>query len=720
MARSGSRPRAVAGRSAPAEADLIGVGHTLRIGGDAVRVVSFDQGPPGTLEVLLDHGDRLERVAWPELAARLTTPRLEVVHAGVAQRSARLDELDEQTQRAVRERFRDLQQVICGSRTGNPDRDRELRLLDPVYDPKLTTPAQRLATKVRELRARQDKPYSRAQVYRQLKAVEEHGIDGLIHGATRSVGERLARLDPADVDGIREILAEVHQEGRPPDTVLYAKVRSGLDRRGLGTNLTHYGLKNAVGELSRGTGPHLVAKQRGSRDIKPVRPHRSRVESAPGDTVQIDATATNIPVFDPAAGWVPATILTAIDVCTRCVVALSVFVGAATGRHVRGLLFRMTQPNVRRSGYPYELQHWMGIPRLVNLNAAPDCDAWLERQVIGAKPALWPTTIAVDRGGENNNVSVIEACSRVGIDVTYVPPGAGYAKGFIESFQREWDHVCSVFPSYKGANPLNHATGVESRAVFTASDLEDILWTHILGTYHHRPHDGLRLDLDTGEKITPATAWAGHLAHGGTLFIPEDPMRYVTLLHTERRKVGDDGIHINGYVYNSTDVTELRQHVQRGAGAKARKVTVYTDEFDVTRIFLRHPVTGATLCIPKVTKGGEGVESPYSTLLRQHVLEVARRSGEHLDQGAVAQRVADLRTRWDHGVYADRREERRAALERDRQRILAQDLEEASEDFARLAYATGPADTAPTFAGLEADDAELFAYDDYDPEELAL
>ena len=722
MAGAGRRRRAAPRRSRAQDVDQVGVGHTMRIGGAAVRVLSFDRGPNDTLEVVLDHGDRLERLAWPDLAARLTTPRLELVPRGVDHRSPRLEELDEETQRAVRARFRDLQQVISGSRTGNPARDRELRLLDPAYDPTLTTAAQRLETKVRELRARQDKPYSRAQVYRQLKAVQEHGIEGLIHGATKSVGERLARLEPADLDGIREILTAVHQEGKPPDTVLYAKVRSGLDRRGLGANLTHYGLKTAVGELSRGTGPHLVAKQRGSRDIKPVRPHRSRVESAPGDTVQVDATATNIPVFDPAAGWVPATILTAIDVCTRCVVALSVFVGAATGRHVRGLLFRMTQPNVRRSGYPYELTHWLGIPRLVNVNAAPDSDAWLERQVIGAKPALWPTTIAVDRGGENNNVSVIEACSRVGIDVIYVPPGAGYAKGFIESFQREWDHVSSVFPSYKGANPLNHAAGVERQAVFTSGDLEDILWTHVLGTYHHRPHNGLARDLDSGDPITPAAAWAGHLAHGGTVYIPHDPMRYVTLMDTDKRKVGDDGIHINGYVYNSTDVTELRQHVQRGVGAKAGKVIVYADELDVTRIFIRHPVTGRTLCIPKVTRGGDRVETPYSTLLRQHVLETARQKGEHLDQAAVVQRVADLRTRWDHEVYADRREERRAALERDRQRILAQDLEEAGEDFRRLAYATDTvrSDDTPTFASVGADESELFAYDDYNPEELAL
>lgn len=701
---------------------LAAAGGSLSLQGKTVRIASFERTPDDLLEVVVDHGDRLERLMWSDFAAEVMIPARTVV--GDRDRpvqSPRFEELDDEAQRSVRARFQDLQQVISGSRSGDPEVDRRRRVLDPAYDPERTTKSQRLRTKLRELRARQDAPFSRAQVYRQLKAVETSGIDGLIHGGTKTVGERLARLDPEDLDAMREILSEVHVEGKPPDKVLYSKVRSGLDQRGRGAQLSHYALKLAVGELTRGTGGHLVAKQRGSRDINPVRPHRSRIESAPGDLVQIDATATNVPVFDPIAGWVPATILTAIDVCTRMVVALSVFVGPATGRHVRGLIFRMTQPSVLRSGYPYELTNWTGIPRLVNIHAAPDSDAWLIREAIGAKPAVWPTTIAVDRGGENNNLSVIEACSRVGIDIIFVPPGAGFAKGLVESFQAEWDRLASVFTSYKGANPLNHAKGVEDRAVLTAGDLEDILWTHSLSTYHHRPHAGLRRDLDTGEPLTPASAWAGHMAAGGEVYVPIDPMRYISLLDTDRRKVGDDGIHLHGMVYNSADVTELRQYAQRGVGTKSQTVTVYSDEFDVSRIFVRHPVTGSTLCVPKVIKGGAGVESPYGQVVRRHILDLARVDGERLDASAIVQRMADLRSRWDHGVYLDRRDQRRAALVHDQQRLLAQELADAGEDIRRLmALPEMRPSTEKTYPSLDADDEELFAYDEYEPEDLAL
>lgn len=695
---------------------------TLRVGGRTVRLASFERTSDDLLEVVVDHGDRLERLPWADFAAEVMTPSRALVGVDeISEGSPRFEELDDETQRSIRARFQDLQQVITGSRGGDPEEDRRRRVLDPAYDPELTTRSSRLKTKLRELRSRQDKPFSKAQVYRQMKAVEEFGMDGLIHGATKTIGERLARLDPEDVDAIREVLAESHVEGKAPDNVLYAKVRSGLDQRGKGADLSHYALKLAVGELSRGSGGHLVAKQRGSRDINPVRPHRSRIESAPGDLVQIDATATNIPVFDPMAGWVPATILTAIDVCTRIVVALSVFVGPATGRHVRGLIFRMTQPNVLRSGYPYELTHWLGIPRLVNIHASPKTDAWLIRESLGQKPALWPTTIAVDRGGENNNMSVIEACSRVGIDIIFVPPGAGFAKGLVESFMGEWDRLASVFASYKGANPLNHAKGVEDRAVLTAADLEDILWTHVLSTYHHRPHAGLRRDLDTKQPLTPASAWAGYMAAGGEIYVPIDPMRYVTLLDTDRRKVGDDGIHLHGMVYNSVDVTELRQYAQRGVGAKSQALIVYSDEFDTSRIFIRHPITGRTLCIPKVVKGGVGVESPFGQVVRRHILDLAREDGERLDSAAIVQRLADLRSRWDHGVYLDRREERRAALVRDQQRLVAQELAEAGEDLRRLmALPDVRSDGEKTYPSLGEDEEELFAYDDYEAEDLAL
>ena len=200
---------------------LAAAGRSLSLQGKTVRIASFERTPDDLLEVVLDHGDRLERLMWSDFAAEFMIPARTVVgDRDRSVQSPRLEELDDEAQRSVRARFQDLQQVISGSRSGDPEVDRRRRVLDPAYDPERTTKSQRLRTKLRELRARQDAPFSRAQVYRQLKAVETSGIDGLIHGGTKTVGERLARLDPEDLDAMREILSEVHGEGEPPDKVL--------------------------------------------------------------------------------------------------------------------------------------------------------------------------------------------------------------------------------------------------------------------------------------------------------------------------------------------------------------------------------------------------------------------------------------------------------------------------------------------------------------------
>lgn len=60
--------------------------------------------------------------------------------------------------------------------------------------------------------------------------------------------------------------------------------------------------------------------------------------------------------------------MTAIDIFTRCIVALRVVTGSVTSRDVAMLIWDIGRPTVTRAGFPYELAHHHGMPTLIAVN----------------------------------------------------------------------------------------------------------------------------------------------------------------------------------------------------------------------------------------------------------------------------------------------------------------------------------------------------------------
>lgn len=254
---------------------------------------------------------------------------------------------------------------------------------------------------------------------------------------------------------------------------------------------------------------------------------------------------------------------------------------------------------------------------------------------------------------------------------------------------------------------------------FRRGDLEDLFWEWIIGVYHNRPHAELVAQYGPDGPATPAQVYYAHIRNGGVIEQSVDPYQYITFLQSGRARVADYGLRANRRVYNSPDVTALRQYLQAGEGAKARDLHIRFDPYDVTRVFARHPVHGHWLCIPLVSHD-RGTRAPYSDLARESAIEDARNAAQALRPEDIFRREAAIRTRWTSGGFVDARDRRRAAREAARQEMLASDLATAGDEFLSFAYPPPHVEEAPMFPADQDEDDITFDYEDIDAEVLDL
>lgn len=277
-------------------------GQYLQIDGRTVRLELFDRDPSGRLTALLDTGDGLERVTWLDLLARLTPASTGEVDKGKecddGPISPVLADLSPSVRAQVEERYKDLLQVITGSRRGDPDGDRRQGRLSPDYDPDTSTQAQRLERKSRELAAREVAHSSVPTLRRQMGKIRRGGIDALIHGNRKLHTRRLEGVSDHALTVITEALRKEPDRARISDRALRDKVLAALLREKVPDRISQYKLGVVIGELSRDLDLHLDAKGRQRVAIKPDVVYGRRQVSRPGEIVQIDATDTTIHVWD--------------------------------------------------------------------------------------------------------------------------------------------------------------------------------------------------------------------------------------------------------------------------------------------------------------------------------------------------------------------------------------------------------------------------------------
>lgn len=503
--------------------DILAAGSRITLAGQTHEVLVFERGASGRLDVVLDTGTRLRRVPFFQLLQQLSAEKPPVRRdAGALVHSPALAELPEERQRYYLERYHDLLQVQTGSLRGDLEGDRAAGIARADYDPDTTTLTQRLERKSAERLNRGAPASSVRSLRRDLRKIASHGIEGLIHANTKSSHRVIADCDDKVVQVVREVVLSQKDAAKVTNAAMLRKARAALIRAGICEGVSDYRLRRLIAEVSRAEDLHLEAKSRERAALKPGTVYGARLVSRPGEVVQVDATTTNLHVYDARLGWVRAMILSAIDVYTRSVLALRVVTGTPTSRDVAMLVWDMGRPYVTRAGFPYELAYHHGVPRLLSINANPDDVEAGELERIGIKPALAPSVIVMDHGKEFDSAHLMSALARIGVDVEFCAPRTPHAKGVVEAFHNAIREIQALLPAYKGADVNNHPAGVEDLATLTAQDLRDALWEYVLEIYHHTPHRGLTAAHRSDTPLSPAMVWSAYLGAGGSVCTPSD------------------------------------------------------------------------------------------------------------------------------------------------------------------------------------------------------
>lgn len=693
-------------------------GHSfLRPGGlvdlDGVihRMVRFERGPAG-MEVVFTVANELVRLTLSEVYQRVrptTMPQVRVPDRLELPTSWIWHALNEAERQRLERRARDLLELRSGSRRGLAELDRLEGLLDPRYDPTITTLGERVAHKSRELRARGEFPSSESQLYRQLSMFDQDGVLGLVH-RNRRIPLGVAEL-PDDVrEVLQEFVAEQPDRPRVDNTVLAALAQARLWDTGFEVSFTADEMARLLGELTRGQALHREAKSRRNRTRDVGRTYGSLTASRPGELVQIDATETTMHPWFPRVGRAKAYILSGIDVYTRMVVACRVVANAPSSRDVAMLLWDMGRPQVTRAGWPYQYQLVRGLPRFVTLTAGSSGLRVTRPAVIGTKLGIRPSFVVMDHGRENESLHLLSAAARNGINLIYCPPAAGWAKGIVESLHRVLDQVQSLFlgAGYKGASVANHPKDNAGEVCLTMGDLHDALWSAFLGVYNNTEHHGLTDPLNPALRATPNQILENYLTVVGEVPVPTDPWRVIDFLSSEPRRLEDYGINLHGLVYQSDELMDLRQFVQPGLGRPGHLMDVRYDRYDLSRVFVQHPVTRQWLSVPVGSGVGRTMAPFGEALLHEAITRDDRARGYTATQRLDA--LARLSMAWSRGVFADRRQQRQADFEASRREAWAKDLEDSPLEYRSL---IGRLDITTTDDDPEADEEymDLSAYE---------
>jgi hypothetical protein len=274
--------------------------------------------------------------------------------------------------------------------------------------------------------------------------------------------------------------------------------------------------------------------------------------------------------------------------------------------------------------------------------------------------------------------------------------------------------------AFKGASVANHPRGVEQEACLTAQDLQDALWEYVLNIYRWKEHEGLTEAHGSDIPLCPAGVFENYVANGGWIEVVDDAFRVMGFLSTVECAVQDYGINVDRRVYNSSGLRELAWHLKPGIGLRARKVTVFFDRSDATRVYVKHPLTREWLCTPRANQPAAGVR-PYGDLMTRAIRDQAAR-GERPPLNPTEQFDAEVRLHkaWGRGEFKDRRDMRLASIEASRTRDYARDLADSTAELRTLAFGDDQLEPdAPTYDGGSAPE-DLLDYDEIDVEDPVL
>ena len=197
--------------------------------------------------------------------------------------------------------------------------------------------------------------------------------------------------------------------------------------------------------------------------------------------------------------------------------------------------------------------------------------------------------LVVDNAFEFHSIPLEKASLSFGIEIIFTPRKTPWFKGKIERFNGTMNKGLSHgIPGTTFSNifekddydPAKHA-------IITLSELRLILHKWIADVYHQKPHRGL-------DGVPPAVVWANSISDEN-IPLPHNPELFDALLGRSipDKKITNKGIELNGLLYNSVELLELRRQLGDTFEADIR-----IDEGDIGHAYVVLPKKNDYLKVP--------------------------------------------------------------------------------------------------------------------------
>lgn len=292
--------------------------------------------------------------------------------------------------------------------------------------------------------------------------------------------------------------------------------------------------------------PHLQAKSKTKHGTAqaPKQSFAPRHLERPGSLWQIDATTSNVMLWDPKERTGKTrthrvTLVKIIDSATRMIVGRSISEHSSSVGVVLALADAFAsmvddRETVTVDGRVYP-RPFVGIPRALTRWPIP------------------PRRIITDNGKDFLSNFHVNQLARLGCEVEFARVRDPRAKALIErsflSYKTEFEELCA---GYVGGSIDER--GLNTEALLTWDQLweRDQQWTDL---YNFREHRGLRAEL--GRRVSPHQRWAELVGETGYVEMLKWENEWIRFLPTFRAKLGKYGITRRYEIFNAPIIETL-------------------------------------------------------------------------------------------------------------------------------------------------------------------
>lgn len=514
----------------------------------------------------------------------------------------------------------------------------------PEYDPLRATLRQREISKIDELAAG-GHPVALSTLQRMRRRYQAEGLLGLVDG-------RIVRAGASGVDervsaAISKAVAGETDRSTGTAIRLRRRVEQILTRdydlddpaSVMPPRTTFYRLveRIAAGQHTFGSAP-----TRRSLAQRPAGPFGSVPALRPGEWMPIDSTPLDVRVVLDD-GTVDRTELTMmVDVATRTIPA-AVLRPTTKAVDAALLLARAITPEPMRPGWVDALRMSRSVlphQRLVTI------DQRLEHAA--ARPVIVPETVVCDHGMVYLSQTFRAACRAMGVNFQPTHSGSPWEKGVVE---RTFGSIATLFAQYVagyvGRSVDRRGKNADRDAVWSITELQDLLDEWIVAHWQNRPHDGLAHPLTPATTLTPNEQYAALVEIAGYVPVPLNTDDYIELLPATWRVINAYGIKISHRTYDCPALNPYRRQ-HSGLASHNGRWEVHYDPYDVTRIWLRNHHDGGWITVPWTHLNR--APAPFGEQAWSQAQDIlSRRGGDLATETEIAAAVVALLDKAEHG-----------------------------------------------------------------------